>query len=95
MRDVRRVDVPHALPAQVEHFTVESRGVLSRYFEEGTRPPLYIVDVPSGRLTEVQRYTPLFQRYAGAVRLSRIYARPDQADVAHAVVAKLTGDATK
>jgi len=77
----------------VEHFSVESRGVLSRYFEEGTRPPLYIVDVSSGRLTEVQSYTPLYQRYAGAVRLSRVYARPDQAEEGRKVVARVTGGA--
>jgi HD superfamily phosphohydrolase len=75
----------------VEHFSVESRGVLSRYFEEGTRPPLYIVDVSSGRLTEVQSYTPLYQRYAGAVRLSRVYVRPDQAEQGRKVVASVTG----
>ncbi len=77
--------------AGVEHFAVESRGVLSRYFEAGARPPLYIVDVSSGRLTEVQSYTPLYQRYAGAVRLSRLYARPDQAETARHVVGRLTG----
>lgn len=75
----------------VEHFSVESRGVLSRYFEEGTRPPLYILDGSSGRLTEVQSYTPLYQRYAGAVRLSRVYVRPDQADEGRKVVARVTG----
>ncbi|MBL8955422.1 MAG: HD domain-containing protein [Myxococcaceae bacterium] len=75
----------------VEHFAVESRGVLSRYFEEASRSPLYIVDISSGRLTDVQSYTPLYQRYAGAVRLSRVYVRPDQADEGRKVVARLTG----
>lgn len=77
--------------AGIEHFSAESRGVLSRYFEAGARPPLYIVDVPSGRLTEVQSYTPLYQRYAGAVRLSRVYVRPDQAELARGIVGRLTG----
>ena len=77
--------------AGIEHFSAESRGVLSRYFEAGTRPPLYIVDVPSGRLTEVQSYTPLYQRYAGAVRLSRLYVRPEQAEAARSIVGRLTG----
>ncbi|MBK7862084.1 MAG: HD domain-containing protein [Archangiaceae bacterium] len=77
--------------AGIEHFSVESHGVLSRYFEAGSGPPLYIVDVSSGRLTEVQAYTPLYQRYAGAVRLSRLYARPDQSAAALEVVGRLTG----
>jgi HD superfamily phosphohydrolase len=77
--------------AGIEHFSVESRGVLSRYFEAGTRPPLYIVDVSSGRLTDVQTYTPLYQRYSGAVRLSRVYVLPEKAEVARGVVSRLTG----
>jgi hypothetical protein len=32
----------------VEHFTVESRGTLSRYFEEGEGPSLYVLDESSG-----------------------------------------------
>ncbi len=77
--------------AGVEHFTIESRGVLSKYFEQGESPSLHVLDTSSGRLTEVARYTPLYQRFAGAVRLSRVYARPDQLDAALPVVAKLTG----
>jgi HD superfamily phosphohydrolase len=73
-----------------DHFTVESRGVLSRYVDEGERPSLYVVDGPSGRLTEVASYTPLYQRFSGAVRLSRVYVRPEQAEAARPVVARLT-----
>lgn len=76
--------------AGVEHFSVESRGVLSKYFEEGERIPLYVSDASTGRLTDVAEYTPLFQRYASAVRLSRLYVRPDQAKQAAPIVAKLT-----
>jgi uncharacterized protein len=72
--------------ASIEHFAVESRGVLSRYFDEGASPPLYILDVSTGRLTEVQRYTTLYQRFSGAVRLSRLYVRPDQVDAARQVL---------
>ena len=64
--------------AGVEHFTLESREVLSRYFDEGEGPSLYVLDDSTGRLTPVARYTPLYQRYASPVRLSRAYVRPDQ-----------------
>lgn len=67
--------------AKVEHFAVQSRTTLSRYSEKGG-PSLFIVDVSTGRLTEVAKYTPLYQRYGGAVELSRLYVRPDQADLA-------------
>jgi len=76
--------------AAVEHFSVQSRGVLSKYVEEGASPNLFILDVSSGRLTEIARYTPLYQRYSGAVRLSRIYVRPDQIEPAQEVLARMT-----
>ena len=76
--------------ARIDHFSVESRGVLSKYFEEGKDPSLFIVDISSGRLTEVAKYTPLYQRYSGAVRLSRLYVRPDQIDAAQKLLATAT-----
>lgn len=79
--------------AGLEHFEVESRGVLSKYFTggDGAGPRLFIVDKSIGRLTEVARYTPLYQRYAGAVRLSRVYVRPDQLEPARALLTRLSG----
>jgi HD superfamily phosphohydrolase len=77
--------------ASVECFSVESEGVLSKYFAEGGGPSLYILDVALGRLTEVAKYTPLYQRYAGAVRLSRIYVAPEQVEAARAVLPKVAG----
>jgi len=76
--------------AGVEHFTVESRETLSRYFEEGEGPSLYVLDESSGRLTPVARYTPLYQRYASPVRLSRAYVRPDKLDRAQQALAGVT-----
>src|SRR5216683_536880 len=76
--------------AGVEHFSVQSRGVLSKYVEQGASPNLFILDVSSGRLTEIDRYTPLYERYSGAVRLSRIYVRPDQIEPGQEVLARVT-----
>ncbi|HVE85494.1 MAG TPA: HD domain-containing protein [Myxococcales bacterium] len=75
----------------VEHFTVESEGVLSRYFQDGGGPSLYILDRSTGRLTEVAKYTPLYQRYSSAVRLSRIYVLPEQIAAARGVLARVAG----
>lgn len=77
--------------AGVEHFTLESRGVLSSYFDEGESPSLYVIDRSNGRLTEISKYTSLYERFAGAVRLSRVYVRPDQSKVGHEIVHRLTG----
>lgn len=78
--------------AGVHHFTLESRGVLSRYTDEGEAPSLYVLDSGTGRLTGISTYTPLYQRFAGAVLLSRIFVKPEQFDVAKPVVAKVMRD---
>ena len=74
-----------------EHFVVESRGVLSKYVSRGESPGLFILDHSTGRLTDVAQYTPLYQRYGGAVRLVRLYVRPDQAEAARARMRELLG----
>jgi HD superfamily phosphohydrolase len=76
--------------AGIDHFAAESRGVLSKYFEEGKNPSLFIIDAPTERLTEVAKYTPLYQRYSGAVRLSRVFVRPDQIGSAQALLSRAT-----
>ncbi|MFO0601221.1 MAG: HD domain-containing protein [Myxococcaceae bacterium] len=75
--------------AGVEHFTLESRGVLSKYFDEGESPSLFVLDRSTDSLTEVSRYTPLYQRFAGAVLLSRVYVRPEQGKEGAQVVERL------
>jgi HD superfamily phosphohydrolase len=77
--------------AGVEHFTVESRGVLSKYFDEGEVPSLYVQDRSNGRLTAVAKYTPLYEQFARAVQLSRVFVRPEQLTEGRAIVTKLTG----
>ncbi|XXF76789.1 HD domain-containing protein [Myxococcaceae bacterium GXIMD 01537] len=79
--------------SRLEHYVVESRGVLSKYVSGGEGPSLFILDVSTGRLTEVARYTPLYQRYSGAVRLTRVYVRPDQVDAAREMMSRLLGQA--
>jgi uncharacterized protein len=74
----------------IEHFELESRGVLSKYFDEGQIPSLFVIDHASGRLTPIAEYTPLYQRFSTSVRLSRIFARPDQAEMARRIVFQLT-----
>ena len=80
------------LQAQVEHFALESEGVLSKYFQEGVSgPSLFIRDTSTGRLTEVAKYTPLYQRYSSAVRLTRIYVLPEQVAAARGVLSRVAG----
>jgi HD superfamily phosphohydrolase len=77
--------------AGVEHFEVESRGVLSKYFAEGEVPSLHVLDRGNGRLTPVADYTPLYKQFASAVQLSRIFVKPEQVAKGRAIVTELTG----
>jgi hypothetical protein len=81
--------------SRFDYYVVESKGVLSKYVSEAGGTSLYIIDASTGRLTEVSKYTPLYQRYSGAVRLTRVYVRPDQADAAHEMMARLLGQGEK
>ncbi len=74
----------------IEHYGVESRASLSKYTDRGLRPGLYIVDEATQRLTEVDRYVPLYQRYGVAVVLRRVFVRPDQFNEAREVLARHT-----
>src|SRR5262249_26209129 len=76
--------------SRVDHFSVQSLGVLSKSFDSGGSWELFVPDVSSGRLTEIARYTPLYQRYSAAVQLSRVYVRPDQIGAARAVLESVT-----
>ena len=75
----------------VEHYSVESRGVLSKYFDEGDSPSLFVIDRSNGRLTEISKYTSLYERFSGAVRLSRVYVRPDQVIAGRDIIHRITG----
>lgn len=72
--------------AGIEHFACESVGMLSRYFEGEGGPPVYVVDRHTDRVIPIADYTPLYQRYAGTLRLSRIYVLPEQAEQARKII---------
>ncbi|MCP3164673.1 HD domain-containing protein [Myxococcus qinghaiensis] len=79
-----------------EHYVVESVNVLSKYASGPSGgPSLFIIDASTGRLTEVARYTALYQRYSGAVRLTRLFVRPDQSEAAHELMGQLLGQAVQ
>ncbi|MGC4119072.1 MAG: hypothetical protein QM765_31795 [Myxococcales bacterium] len=76
--------------AGIEHFQIDSFGALSKYFaSDEAGPSLYVVDPATGLRTPVAEYTPLYRRYAEAIRLTRLYCRPDQAPAARDIVAKV------
>lgn len=72
--------------AGVEFFVRESVGLLSK--QRGLSSiPLQTVDLHAGTHTPIADYTPLYRRYAGALHFKRIYAAPEDAERAKAIVA--------
>ncbi len=69
-----------------------AKGQLSKYFRISSTPrpaseldpPLYVVD--GHQMIPVEAYTPLYQRYAGAVHLKRVYVAPDRVREARALL---------
>lgn len=71
-----------------------AKGELSKYFgpsvlaaeKDAADPPIWVVD--GAKTVPIEDYTPLYQRYAGAVHLNRIYVDPDQLNQAKWVLAR-------
>jgi len=64
-------------PAGVDAFVTVSRGVLSHYGKEAT----LWVKSPRGEVP-IGEYTPLYERYAEAATLARLYVEPERWDEA-------------
>jgi HD superfamily phosphohydrolase len=64
--------------AGIDAFTTVSRGVLSHYGKDAT----LWVKPRSGEVVPIGEYTPLYQRYAEAAMLARLYVEPERADEA-------------
>ncbi len=67
--------------AGIDSFTTLSRGVLSTYGREAT----LWVRSPRGEVP-IAEYTPLYERYAEAANLARLYAPPERFDEARRVL---------
>ena len=63
--------------AGIDAFTTVSRGVLSHYGKEAT----LWVKSPRGEVP-IGEYTPLYERYAEAATIARLYVEPERADEA-------------
>jgi hypothetical protein len=70
------------LEAGIDAFTTVSRGVLSHYGKEAT----LWVKSPRGEVP-IGEYTPLYERYAEAATLARLYVEPERADEARRLLA--------
>ena len=71
-----------------------AKGELSKYYRMREQdapseldPPVYILD--GQKMTPIAKYGPLYERYAGAVHLRRLYVDPEKLSEAKAVLAKM------
>jgi hypothetical protein len=80
--------------AGIANFRQTSKGVLSKYFIHAPTEPeevsLYVIDRVTGRLTPIVEYTPLYQRYADAVRIDRLYCDDARAADAQEIFARVS-----
>lgn len=87
--------VKEALDAKNIHALSHSaKGELSKYYRMQDKdapseldPPVYIVD--GHKMTPIAKYGPLYERYAGAVHLRRLYVEPEKLGEAKAVLAAM------
>ncbi|MBK8480720.1 MAG: HD domain-containing protein [Proteobacteria bacterium] len=70
--------------AAVDFFISRDEGVLSRYYGAGRQPPIFVINRALQRVSRIEEYSPLFERYAQPARLTRVYVRPDQVAAARA-----------
>lgn len=90
-RAVSREKLLSALTREgIDHFEAASSGTLSKYMNDPTFP-MYVVTESLKQVTLLREYTPLFERYATAVKVSRIYVAPTQAAQAKHVLERELG----
>ena len=88
-----------ALEAKGIHALVHNaKGRLSKYYRiselpgpaSDLDPALYVID--GAQRVPIEQYSPLYQRYAGAVTLKRIYVQPDRLGDARATLQSMSSD---
>ena len=73
--------------ASIRHFTTRSRGLVSKYFLTGGATERIWVETPTAeKWVLLERYTPLFRRYAEESRIERVYVDPERADEARKLI---------
>jgi HD superfamily phosphohydrolase len=74
--------------ARIEHIRTKSKSVLSKYFGEGTKKPIYVV-TGAEQHVPLEEYTPLYSRYSKPALLERVFVDPDKKTEARAVLERV------
>lgn len=77
--------------AGVELISTRSRSVLSKYFGQGSKRPIYVVP-GNGAHVPLEQYTALYSRYQKPALLERVFVAPEQRTEARAILDGLVRD---
>ncbi|HEY1099346.1 MAG TPA: hypothetical protein VGF99_10465, partial [Myxococcota bacterium] len=78
--------------AGIAHITTRSRSVLSKYFNNKDKQPIFVVASTSAKPVPLEDYTPLYARYQKPATLGRVFVDPDQRTEARAILKGLVDD---
>jgi HD superfamily phosphohydrolase len=74
--------------AGIEHIATTSKSVLSKYFGDENKKPIYVVDGNEAPIP-LEDYTPLYSRYQKPAKLLRVFVDPDRRVEARAILQSL------
>jgi hypothetical protein len=74
--------------ARIDHIATRSRSVLSKYFDDKKKAPIYVV-TGSHDPVPLEEYTPLYARYAKPALLLRVFVDPNKRAEARAILQHL------
>lgn len=79
--------------AGIEYFKSRSKGVLSKYVRDSQKKtPFFVLEPEIGRLSPIEQYTPLFERFSSVTGVSRVYCAPGKYSEALKVLTSVKSD---
>lgn len=76
--------------AKIEHIATRSRTVLSKYFGDANKKPIYVVD--GEHVIPLEEFTPLYSRYQKPSQMNRVFVDPERRSEARQVMQRLVED---
>ena len=77
----------------IDYFKSRSKGVLSKYVRDAQHnTPLLVLEPELGRLSPIEQYTPLYERFASVTGVSRVYCAPDKYQEALTILTSVKRD---
>ena len=78
--------------AGIAFIATRSRSVLSKYFNNKDKQPIFVVSSTSAKSVPLEEYTPLYARYQTPATLGRVFVDPDRRVEARAILKSLIDD---